>query len=116
MNKKDCNYRVSLGLIGVISSLVNLEKQEIWSILADETQVCFDRMDKKGIQKSWRWATFPGTTLRLKITVQAPWRYSKQADSQPRRCEIKLDTNQYENFTSAQVEEFLVEKILLGVE
>jgi hypothetical protein len=114
LNKIKCNYKVSLGLIGVISSLVNMEEREIWSTLADETQVCFDRMDKKGIRQSWRWVSFPGTTLRLKITVNAIYSYPENAETKPRRCEIKLDSNQYENFTSDQVEDFLVEKVLLG--
>lgn len=104
-----CNYKVSLGLIGVITSLTNIERQEVWSHLADATQVCFDRMAKKpNMYKSWRWWEFPGTTLRLKIVVN---KYSKGL-----ACEIKLDSNQTENFTSQQVEEFLVEKILLGNE
>ena len=114
MNKIKCNYRVSLGLIGVISSLVDMEEREIWSTLADETQTCFDRMDKRGIRKSWRWIAFPGTTLRLKITVQEGYRGANKPPI--RGCEIRLDTKQYEEFTSDQVEEFLVEKILLGVE
>jgi len=111
-----CNYSVSLGLIGVITSLTNMKKQEVWSHLADATQVCFDRIAKKpNMYKSWRWWTFPGTPLRLKIIVNKGYSNSKGRQD-PHRCEIKLDSNQIERFTSEQVEEFLVEKVLLGVE
>ena len=117
MNRIKCNFEVSLGLIGVITSLTKIEQREVWSHLADAAQVCFDRMDKKHLNKSWRWWTFPGTSLRLKITVIRPW-YSKSTSGKeaPYRCEIKLDSNQTEVFTSQQVEDFLVEKILLEVD
>jgi hypothetical protein len=101
-----------------------MEKREIWSTMQDLTQICFDRMDKKGIRKSWRWVTFPNTVIRIKITVEGPYTHSSAHDSSGRwsrttvpsyyESSIKVDANQEEKFTSAQVEEFLVEKILLG--
>ena len=117
MSRVKCNYTVSLGLIGVITSLTNVEKGEVWSHLADAAQVCFDRIAKNNMYKSWRWWTFPGTQLRLKIVVNRPYNYGNTAQIKTsHRCEIKLDSNQTEDFTSEQVDEFLVEKILLGDE
>lgn len=115
MNRVKCNFEVSLGLIGVITSLTKIEEREVWSHLADAAQVCFDRMASKNMDKSWRWWQFPGTELRLKIVVNRPWHWEKDKN-RPHWCEIKLDSNQTESFTSQQVDDFLVEKILLGDE
>ena len=109
--RKKCNYTISLGLIDTITALTKMQKEEIWSTLADLTQVCFDRMDKKNIQESWRWVTFPNTEIRIKIKVGGPW--GMYGTEPTYNCTIKVDANQEETFTSAQVEEFLVEKILL---
>lgn len=106
MNKIKCNYNISLGLIGMIASLTELEKGEIWSILGDAAQVCFDRIKSKNLRKSWRWYTFPKTPIRLKFTVKKGFN--------EHYCEIKLDSNQTESFTSKQIDEFLIEKILLA--
>ena len=117
MNRVKCNFEVSLGLIGVITSLTKIEQREVWSHLADAAQVCFDRMTSKNMNKSWRWWTFPGTELRLKIVVNRSYYWKKDKEKQRAyNCEIKLDSNQTERFTSQQVDDFLVEKILLGNE
>ena len=121
-NRPRCNYNISLGLVEMLTAITNLEKQEIWSYLADATQVCFDRMAKKNIHKSWRWITFPNTEIRIEIKVHIGghfFRYSGNSEEKvkhPHSAEIKFDANQIESFTSQQVEEFLVEKVLLGVD
>lgn len=112
MNRIKCKFRVSLGLIEVITSLTKIEQREVWSHLADAAQVCFDRMAKKHMSTSWRWWVFPGTSLRLKIVVDS-WYVNNEGKTHS--CQIKFDPNQTETFTSDQVEEFLVEKILLSV-
>lgn len=116
---KECSYDISFGLVEMLTAITKFKKQEVWSILADETQVCFDRMDKKGMDESWRWITFPTTEVRMKIKVNR----SDQSHIDGRwiakttyRCNIKFDPNATETFTSKEVEEFLIENILLGVE
>lgn len=114
-----CTYSVSKGLVDVLSASASVQKAEVWSTLADLAQLCFDRLDKAYNKKeSWRWVNFPKTELRLKVKVNKSTRYynsdsKKWEDRATYYCSIKFDPNDTETFTSSQVEEFLVEKILL---
>ena len=119
MSECRCNYKVSLGLIDMLSALTNKSKQEVWAHLSDETAVCLDRMRKKDKNHAYRWTIYPGTQTRLKIKVNKQhtynhtlhaWEYTNLHD-----CTIEMDAKQTEDFTSDQVEDFLV-GILLGEE
>jgi hypothetical protein len=119
MRREPCNYRISSGFIDMIMGLTGLKKQDIWSHLADETQVCLDRIAKKKLSSSWRWTTFPDTDIRIKVTVHPAHSYKDWRTGEvkhfPHRCEIKFDPDQTEEFTSEQVEEYL-DGMLLGVD
>lgn len=113
---RNCTYDISCGLVELLQAMTKLEKQEIWSILADQTQICFDRIEKRGSEDSWRWFNFPNTEIRMKVKVYRPrdWTGDGYVSRGTATASVKLDANRAEQFTSRQVEEFLVEKVLLG--
>lgn len=116
---RNCDYTVSYGLIEMLNALTGKEKQEIWSILADNTQICFDRLKKKKHQtESWKWFDFPDTEIRMKVKVEVykSWDNGEYNIKGKARANITFDPDCVEEFTSRDVEEFLVEKVLLGVE
>ena len=121
---RNCTYSVDLGLIEMLSAISKLDKQEVWSVLADKTQVCFDRLEKKpGQRESWTRVEFPNTAIRMKIRVNRVSRiydvkthnYVTLTNPQV-KANITFEPNAVEKFTSRQVEEFLVEKVLLGID
>lgn len=106
MNRVKCNYRVSYGLIEMIMVITELPEGEVWLQLAQEANVCFERIKKKNMRESWRWFTFPNTEIRMKLKVNAGYT--------PYTCSIKMDADSVETFTSDQVESY-IEQVLLGL-
>lgn len=116
--RRNCTYNVGLGLVELLQSVTKLERQEIWSMLVDQTQICFDRIEKRNSEDSWRWLEFPGTSVRMKVKVYRPktWNGNGYDCQGKATATITVDADRTETFTSQQVEEFLVEKVLLGAE
>ena len=114
------NYEIDKGLIFMLAGLAGVSKKEVWCQLADCAQECVERIKKKKSQReSWKWFTFPGTDIKMKVKIyfrKGHTGYDNQYYPDVYNANIKLDRNGYEKFTSDQVQEFLIEEILLGSE
>ena len=121
------NFTIDKGLIFMLAGLAGVTKKEVWCQLSDTAQECVDRIKKnykkKGQTESWKWFTYPNTDIKMKVKI----RYHKghtigwgdrKGEYEPEHynAKIKLDRNGYEEFTSDQVQDFLIEEVLLGSE
>lgn len=91
----------------------------MYAHLQDLANKCYKKMDDTGKQTSWTKANYPNSRVFLRI--QAIRKENNQYPKiEPIKGEIKgnVSIKLWENdvhFSSKQIEEFLVEKILLGV-
>lgn len=120
MNEK-VNYSIDKGLIFMLAGLAGCKQKEVWAHLADATRVYTDRIEKKGTRESWRWFTFPETDIKMKVKVGKRGGTHRNYSTGKEVVKptyyvanIKLDRNGMEEFTSDQVEAFLIEEVLLG--
>ena len=93
-------------------------KKEVSSHLQDLAYTCFTKMDEGGKHSSWTKAHYPGLNVYLRIGVEREG-YNYYPKKEFKKGEIKgtAKIKLWEDnvhFSSKQVEEFLVEKILLG--
>lgn len=121
------NFAIDKGLIFMLAGLAKVSHKEVWCQLSEITQECIDRIKKnykkKGQTESWKWFTYPNADIKMKVKVyQRGGRTIQLGDRKGEHemiyynANIKLDRNGYEQFTSEQVQEFLLEEILLGSE
>ena len=107
MLRSKVDYSVGKGLIEMLCALTDLGKHEVWWQLSEYAEICVERIAKKGIGESWCWKTFPNTEIRVKVKV-----YNNGSED-AHWCEIKMDANDSDEFTSDEVENF-IDDILLG--
>jgi len=108
------NYSVPRGLIHMLSGLTKKPAKEIWCELSDIANVCASRLVKKESQHhSWTTKTFPNTDIELRIDMRK--RSNWQTKQKSFTCEVKFGKSKFENFTQEQVNEYITESILLGV-
>jgi hypothetical protein len=117
-------YTLPYGLVGMLASASGKTKQEVWVMISELCNVCASRLSKKANQfSSWTDENFPGTKTVLEIEMERDrgsydWRTQvhKVADPNMLYCTIKLGFAAEEKFTQEQVNTYITEKILLGVE
>lgn len=112
------SYSVTKGLIDILAGSAKVEKQEVWCQLQDAAVKYVERASKNRSGESWGWFLYPDTELKMKIKIRTYRNYGKPDSeniTKSYRAEIMLDLRYSEEFTSEQVEEFLVENILLGI-
>ena len=114
-------YEINESLLYILVELGHHTKQEVWSNLQDVTQKCFKRLKESGKTITWTTAEYPGTSAKLRIDIlrDNPLGLCEDElamiDRIKGKVKIKLH-NKSTKFSSKQVEEFLVDKILLGAE
>jgi len=93
-------------------------KYEVQSRLQDLSYECFNKVDAERVVSSWTKAKYPGISIFLRITV---WREGHSLFPHPDiisgeiKGNVQIDLfEKNTHFSSKQVEEFLVDKILLG--
>ena len=110
----DISYSVPVGLIQMLSGVTKKPQKEIWCELSDIANICANRLVKKKTQHhSWTSKQFPGTDIELRIDMKKQLNYKTKKDTFV--CEIKFGRTKYEKFTQAEVNEYVTESILLGM-
>lgn len=118
--KLEATYTIGIQLLHLLRLATGNSKYEIYSIIQDLSHVCFVEMDTEQKMSSWKKVPYPALNLYLKINATR-----EGCNSYPKpdivsgeiKANVKVElveTNT--NFSSKQVEQFLVEKILLGAE
>lgn len=110
MFSEEITFQITKNLVSMLSGVSGDRQKEVWSKLAEAAQVCVDRMNDKNISESWRWFNYPKTTIRMKVKLRRRSYNGKITY----HAFIKLDTNELEGFSSAEVRDFLIEEVLLG--
>lgn len=116
--KLEVTYMINEPLLKLLMAATQSSKQEVWSHMQDLSRKCFVTMDNESKMSSWTKTSYPGINIQLRIDVRR-----EGYDRYPKPDIIKgvikgnvkialVDNNIH--FSSKQVEEFLVEKILLG--
>ena len=109
------NYSVPHGLISMLASLANKPEREIWCYLSDIANVCASRLvSKKHQTHSWTTKKFPETDVELRVDMHKYVAY-RSSEIGALSCEIRLGKVKFETFTQEQVNEYITESILLGV-
>lgn len=116
---REITYSMQRGMVDYFMNLLNLPRGDVWAVIKDACHKCVDRLDNNNKSKSWCYADIPGCDIRLRVDVFVPnrrWRYSNSEDGKEHyRCEVKFSNVSCEDsFTEKQVEEYIVEKIILG--
>ena len=116
----EINYSITKGLIFMLSGLSGDKTKEVWSKLAEATQVCVERIKKKNMSESWRWFEYEDTGIKMKVKVHKngglvyDYATRKQIEKPIYyNAYIQLSDNGVDQFTSQQVADFLIEEILL---
>lgn len=112
--KLEITYSVPTGLIYMLCGLTGKKQKEIWCELSDVANVCARRLTKKESQyHSWTSKEFPGTEVELRIDMRKNrnWKTKKETFS----CQVKFGKTKYERFTQQEVNEYITESILLGM-
>lgn len=108
------NYNVTKGLIDILAGSAKVDKKEVWCQIQDAAVKYVERASKNSSGESWGWFLYPETELKMKIKIRTQSRWGKPDSQKIFNADISLDLRYYEQFTSEQVDEFLVENILLG--
>lgn len=112
-------YNINESLLCILIEAGPHTKQEVWSNLQDMTQKCFDRLIKSGNSTTWTKVKYPGTNAQLRISISRSevWGLEDHEIAELKTITGEVSIKLYGKctyFSSKQVEEFLVEKILLG--
>lgn len=118
------NYKITKGLVFMLMGMTGHSKKQVWTGLAEITQVCVNRIKKKSSQReSWRHFQYPNTDITMKVKVRERggqtrrwtgngWEYVEVPVNYS--AEIFLNKTDNESFTSQEVADFLIEEVLLG--
>jgi len=113
--KLSIDYSVPIGLIHLLAGVTNKPQKEIWCVMSEVANVCANRLLKKPNQRhSWTSKTFPGTEVELRIDMRKHTEYTSKKETFS--CEVKFGKTKFEKFTQLQVNEYITESILLGIE
>ena len=98
----------------MLAGLTNTDRHDIWCELSNITNTCARRLLKKERQRhSWTSKKFPNTEVEIRVDMR---KYTPYGGGKTTfRCEIKLGKTKKETFTQKQVDEYITENILLGV-
>lgn len=117
--KLDIDYCINKSLLTLLIEYGNHTEQEVWAHLQDLTHKCFNRLLESGSRSTWTHLLYPGTNIKMRFSVQ---RYCPGMSEDERKnpnitisgvVKIKL-APMSTRFSSADVEKFLIEKVLLG--
>ena len=110
------------GMIEYFMVELKLPRGEAWGAIKDACFKCVDKLDNNNKSKSWCYADVPNSDIKLRIDVSRNSRYydhklSKYVEKEYYRAEVKFSNiSDWDSFTDVQVEEYIIEKILLGDE
>jgi hypothetical protein len=118
------NYDLPYGLVGMLAFASKKTEQEVWVIISELCNICAFRLSKKAKQQSsWTEEMFPDTKIQLNIEMErgrGGWDYQNSrpipADPNKLYCSIELGFSESEKFTQEDVNTYITEKILLGID
>ncbi len=112
------SYSVPNGLIYMLTGITGKQTKEVWCELSDIANICASRLATKQNQyHSWTSRKFPGTEIELRVVMRKSYSYHQRPeDKKTFRCEIKFGKTKFETFTQSQVNEYITEGILLGMD
>lgn len=111
----DISYSVPNGLIFMLSGVTGKPIKDIWCHLSEVANVCANRLvNKEHQQHSWTNKKFPDTEIELRIDMRKRTDYGSK--KKYFKCEIKFGKTKFETFTQQEVNDYITESILLGVE
>lgn len=118
---REIEYVTQRGMVEYFMNLLSLPRGEVWAVIKEACFVCVDRLDNNGACKSWCYAKVPNSDHKLRIDVYVHQSYNYQTNKRegPKtyRCEVKFSgISDHESFSDRQVEDYIVDKILLGDE
>lgn len=116
------NYTMPKGLAHMLANASGKSMQEVWCLLSEMANICAHRLSTKegsGYGSSWTQKDFPGTQIKLRIDMDKYQAYSyngSEVKPVTYSARIKISGYANETFTQAQVNDYITESILLGVD
>ena len=115
---REIKYTMQRGMVDYFMNLLDLPRGEVWAVIKDACYMGVNRLDNNNKTKSWCYAIIPNCEIKLRIDIQRCQRYDRVAGGHKDtgyRAEVKFsNVSSDESFTEAQVEEYVIEKILLA--
>ena len=110
--KLKVTYAINESLLHILTEMCSSSKQQVWANLQDLTHKCFKRLETSEKSRTWTVVQYPNTDIKLRIKVE---QHKWDSTAISGNVSIRLHNKRVE-FTSKQVEDFLVENVLLGFE
>jgi hypothetical protein len=113
-------YNMQKGMVEYFMVELKLPKGEVWGAIKDACHKSVDKLDNNNKSKSWCYADVPNSDIKLRIDVKRRTRYySREVEEYISKesyyADVKFsNVSDYEQITDEQVEEYIIEKILLG--
>ena len=117
---KEVRYNMQRGMVDYFMNLLSLPKGEVWGVIKDACHICVDKLNNNNKSKSWTYATVPGSDIKLRIDVERLRKWDSDTGKYigfGYYCNVKFSSvSDNEQFTDAEVEDYIVEKILLAID